>query len=154
MDATKNVIRKLMFRFKSESFENPALQREYRVLEALALDKEEPEEFTDHTKPNNELILEKARQELEDLSRLLYPGGQQPSQVGTKRGRADADKDESSAKKSRDSSDIDFEEMAKSGQVDKLTIPKLKQFLASVGKKTTGKKADLVQAVIDHFQSS
>ena len=157
IDATKNVIKKLMFSFKSESFENPSLQREYRVLEALALEKEDPDEFTDYTKPDNELIMEKAGQELNDLTQILYPGGcqaVQTVQTGAKRVRTPADQSDKSAKKSCVAEDVDFEEMAKSGKLDKLTIPVLKQFLAGVGKKVSGKKADLIQTVKEHFQLS
>ena len=151
IDATKNVIKKLMFPFKSESFENPSLQREYRVLEALALEKEDLDEFVDYTKPDNELIMKKAGQELNDLGQVIYPGGYQAVQTGAKRVRTSADQSEKSAKKSGVTEDVDFEEMTKSGQLDKLTIPVLKQFLAGVGKKATGRKGDLIQAVKDHF---
>ena len=151
IDATKNVIKKLMFQFKSESFENPSLQREYRVLEALALEKEDPDEFIDYTKPDAELIVKKAGQELNDLAQILYPSGYQSVQTGAKRVRASADRGEKTSKKSCIAGEVDFEEMAKAGQLDKLTIPLLKQFLAGVGKKATGKKGDLVQSVIDHF---
>ena len=150
IDATKKVIKNLTFQFKSESFENPSLQREYRVLEALALDKDEPDEFTDYTKPNNEKILKKAGQELADLSKIVSSTGYQPVKTGAKRASTSADGDKG-IKKTCSSDEIDFGEMAKSGKLDKLTIPVLKQFLVSVGKKHTGRKADLVEAVSEHF---
>ena len=154
IDATKKVIKNLTFQFKSDSFENPSLQREYRVLEALALDKDEPDEFIDYTKPNNAKILKKAGQELADLSKIVSSTGYQPVKAGAKRARTTADTGDKETKKTCSSDEIDFDEMAKSGQLDKLTVPVLKQFLVSVGNKTTGRKADLVEAVNEHFANS
>ena len=45
----KDVVKKLQFNFRSENFENPVLQTHYRNLEALALDRDKPEEITDLT---------------------------------------------------------------------------------------------------------
>lgn len=43
------MIKKLAFTFNSESFENPVLQKYWRNIEALALDRDEPEEMVDYT---------------------------------------------------------------------------------------------------------
>jgi len=49
IDAAKEVLKKLQFTYTAESFENPVLQRYWRNIEALALDREAPEEMTDYT---------------------------------------------------------------------------------------------------------
>ena len=49
IQAAKEVVKKLRFQFSSEAFENPFLQRHWRNIEALALDRDEPDEFIDYT---------------------------------------------------------------------------------------------------------
>ena len=49
INGAKEMIKKLQFKFSSENFENPVLQTHYRNLEALALDREAPDEITDYT---------------------------------------------------------------------------------------------------------
>ncbi|KXJ04503.1 X-ray repair cross-complementing protein 6 [Exaiptasia diaphana] len=45
----KDIIKKLTFTFDASSFENPSLQKHYRHLEGLALDRDAPDDFTDLT---------------------------------------------------------------------------------------------------------
>ena len=49
IEKAKELIRKLQFTFSPEAFENPALQTHYAAIEALALDRDAPEEITDYT---------------------------------------------------------------------------------------------------------
>lgn len=49
IDAAKELVKKLTVRFDPENFENPKLQNFYSYLEAVALDRDEPEGFDDHT---------------------------------------------------------------------------------------------------------
>ena len=49
IDKAKEIIKKLGFTFSSEAFENPVIQKYWRNIEALALDKDAPEEFQDFT---------------------------------------------------------------------------------------------------------
>ena len=49
IEAAKEVTKKLRFQFSSEAFENPVLQNHWRNIEALALDREEPDELVDYT---------------------------------------------------------------------------------------------------------
>jgi hypothetical protein len=49
IDKAKDLIKKLAFSFNSEGFENPVLQKYWRNIEALALDRDEPEEMVDYT---------------------------------------------------------------------------------------------------------
>lgn len=49
IDKAKEIIKKLQFTFTSESFENPTLQKYWRNVEALALDRDAPEDMTDYT---------------------------------------------------------------------------------------------------------
>uniref|UniRef100_A0A8D0C2D6 X-ray repair cross complementing 6 n=1 Tax=Salvator merianae TaxID=96440 RepID=A0A8D0C2D6_SALMN len=49
----KEIVQKLRFKYRSESFENPVLQQHYMNLEALALDQTEPEKAEDLTGKNS-----------------------------------------------------------------------------------------------------
>jgi hypothetical protein len=49
VEAAKEVIKKLKFQYSPEAFENPVLQNHWRMIEALALDREEPDELQDFT---------------------------------------------------------------------------------------------------------
>lgn len=49
IDKAKELLKKLQFAFRSESFENPLLQQHYANVEAMALDRDSPEEVTDFT---------------------------------------------------------------------------------------------------------
>lgn len=49
IDKAKELLKKLQFAFRSESFENPVLQQHYANVEAMALDRDSPEEVTDFT---------------------------------------------------------------------------------------------------------
>lgn len=49
IDKMKAIVQKLRFKYRSDSFENPVLQQHFRNLEALALNKMEPEQAVDLT---------------------------------------------------------------------------------------------------------
>lgn len=49
VNKAKEVVKKLNFKFSSENFENPVLQNHWRNIEALALERDEPEELIDYT---------------------------------------------------------------------------------------------------------
>jgi len=53
VDKAKELIKKLQFAFRSESFENPALQQHYANVEAMALERDEPDEINDFTSEYN-----------------------------------------------------------------------------------------------------
>lgn len=50
IDAAKEMLKKLQFTYTAESFENPVLQKHWRNIEALALDRDAPEEMVDYTR--------------------------------------------------------------------------------------------------------
>ena len=49
IDKAKDLVKKLLFSFDSDQFENPVLQTHYANVEAMALDKDAPEEVEDLT---------------------------------------------------------------------------------------------------------
>jgi ATP-dependent DNA helicase 2 subunit 1 len=154
VDKAKEIVKKLMFTFNPESFENPALQKHYRILEAIALDQEEVEEVADLTLPDHNRIETRAGNAIDSFMSTVFPNGVSDgkTKAGTKRKPSESG---TSAKKSKSASESDdlpnVEDFYKNNTLTKLTVAVLKDFLKSVGRKATGKKQDLVQEVEDYF---
>ena len=49
IEKAKELVRKIQFAYEPDKFENPALQTYYANIEALALDRDAPEEILDYT---------------------------------------------------------------------------------------------------------
>ena len=64
-----------------------ALQKHYRILEAIALDQEEIEEVTDLTLPDHDRIEKRAGHAIDEFMSVVLPGGVATgtSKTGTKR---------------------------------------------------------------------
>lgn len=73
VDRFKNVIRGLKFKYRPEKFENPALQTLWRNIEATALNKSQPEEFTDLTLPNVENQNRKVSTFIDEIKQTMFP---------------------------------------------------------------------------------
>ena len=68
-DLFRKCIGKLKFKYNPEEFKNPAIQKLWSEIEAVALDRSEPEEIVDLTVPNNERIEKRAGQYLEEFAK-------------------------------------------------------------------------------------
>ncbi|CAG2194360.1 G22P1 [Mytilus edulis] len=78
IDKAKDMIKKLAFTFNSESFENPVLQKYWRNIEALALDRDEPEEMVDYTMPNDAGMTKEQKELIDEFKDLVFPAGYEP----------------------------------------------------------------------------
>eukprot|EP00013_Stygamoeba_regulata_P018343 CAMPEP_0177680768 /NCGR_PEP_ID=MMETSP0447-20121125/30351_1 /TAXON_ID=0 /ORGANISM="Stygamoeba regulata, Strain BSH-02190019" /LENGTH=661 /DNA_ID=CAMNT_0019190125 /DNA_START=29 /DNA_END=2014 /DNA_ORIENTATION=- len=133
----KAMIKKLRIRFDSSRFEDPALQRHYANLQALALDRDDVEEVPDHTLPDLDGMAKYAEL-MQAFNRRVF-GSDEPPQsaaatVGSKRrtpGASSTLVTGAASKRTKvDAGDIDWEKMS-AAQVQKQTIPVLKEFLRS-----------------------
>lgn len=153
INKAKQVIKNLTSGFDSSNFENPSLQKHFKNLEALALDRDEPEELIDHTEPKTEAINRKAGEAIKQFKEVVFPDDYDPlgKPAATKRKAGTADG--SAAKKGKAGVDveIDMREEAQKGRLSKLTVPVLKDFVKQAGIKCGTKKADLVEAIKSHF---
>ncbi|XP_074637698.1 X-ray repair cross-complementing protein 6-like [Acropora palmata] len=153
INKAKQVIKNLTSGFDSSNFENPSLQKHFKNLEALALDRDEPEELIDHTEPKTEAINRKAGEAIKQFKDVVFPGDYdplgKPAAIKRKAGTTDG----SAAKKGKAGVDveIDMREEAQKGRLSKLTVPVLKDFVKQAGIKCGTKKADLVEAIKSHF---
>ncbi|XP_060705226.1 X-ray repair cross-complementing protein 6 [Hemiscyllium ocellatum] len=153
IEKMKQVVQKLRFKYRPESFENPIIQKHFRNLEALALDLKEPEEMEDLTLPKIDKIDERIGQLAEEFRDLVYPPDYNPDakshmkrKLGSAAGRAE--------KKPKLTEPLGTEEIrqhVQSRTLGKLTVPVLKEVCKQYGLKGGGKKQELIDAVTGHF---
>lgn len=137
--------------FNPDNYENPALQRHYAYLQALALDEDEPEPVADLSMPNNEMIERRAGHLLKKLHEL----------VGNGDDMEEAPKKKQPTKKAKEAGTIDDEQVVDiqeqirqavaSGDeavLSRFTVPQLKAFVEGRGEKAARLKADLVSQLM------
>ncbi|EWC46835.1 hypothetical protein DRE_03847 [Drechslerella stenobrocha 248] len=168
IDRMQDVIRQLHMPrgYIPEKYPNPALQKHYKVLEAIALEEELPEVFEDKTVPKYKNIQKHAGRLIEEWGEgldqsmsELHLTRPQIEVHGTKRGREPAG---GAAKKVKKEIDADGEPTdVYNGEVkaaydknalNKLTVTVLKGWLGSKGMSSSGKKADLVDRIEEYFE--
>ncbi|BFZ15971.1 hypothetical protein BsWGS_19011 [Bradybaena similaris] len=150
VNKAKEVVKKLNFKFSSENFENPVLQNHWRNIEALALERDEPEELIDYTMPPSEDLIKRAGKVLDEFRDLIYPSGYIPGQK-----RKPAPSASTAAKKAKMEEalvDLDVKKEAEAGRLGKLTVPVLKDIIKKEKISTTAtRKNDLIDAINQHF---
>eukprot|EP01134_Creolimax_fragrantissima_P005622 CFRG5622T1 len=150
IELAKNIVMRLDSDFSPRYLpDNPTLQHFMMGLEALALDRDNVEKIVDETLPNNDNIEDSAGELLAQLKENIYPEGHDPKEVfvpvkkRTIKDVVDLDEDIGQTVKRFHSQKI----------LSKLTIPKLKAFLLTIGQSSTGKKADLVDKVNSYYDN-
>ncbi|CAK8674751.1 unnamed protein product [Clavelina lepadiformis] len=148
IEAAENLVRKLKFTYNPESFDNPAIQTHYKNLEAMALEKEQPDKIDDHTKPDTEIIDKKAGAYIQAFKQAVFPPGYDPLKKATKH-KSSSTASKGGKKPKEDM--VDVKEYVSQGKLGKLTVQGLKEICRKYNIKGTGKKADIIQAIEDHF---
>ncbi|XP_063796528.1 X-ray repair cross-complementing protein 6 [Pseudophryne corroboree] len=152
VDKMKEIVHKLRFKYRSDAFENPALQQHFRNLEALALNLTEPEPIEDLTLPKVEMIDKRLGSLAEEFKELVYPPGYNPEGKAVKRKQGGGDgQAEKKAKTDTALSEAELRAYVKNGTLGKLTVPVLKESCRVYGLKG-GKKQELLDALIDYFK--
>lgn len=142
----KNCISKLKFKYSPDDFKNPAIQKIWSEIEAIALDRSEPEEIEDLTLPNYERIDKRAGQFIAEFVEKFGLD----SDPRAKR-KSDGNSTQN-AKKAKNENSFDVEFEAKSNRLEKLTVPILKEYVKSNQITTTGtKKDDLIKSIKLHL---
>ncbi|GAB4821601.1 hypothetical protein N2152v2_008647 [Parachlorella kessleri] len=150
MEAAEALIEALpMPGFRSGAFANPALQRHYEVLEALALREEPPDvaDLEDETLPDfsAELV-----QPFKDA--VFGEGYDENAKAAGKKRKAAGPLDD--AELAAEVEALDIEGLAARGQLGKLTIKQLEKYLKLQGLRTSGKdKAERVARIQLHLDS-
>ncbi|XP_062989675.1 X-ray repair cross-complementing protein 6 [Elgaria multicarinata webbii] len=146
----KEIVQKLRFKYRSESFENPVLQQHYMNLEALALDLLEPEKAEDLTMPKVEVMDCRLGNLGEEFKQLVYPPGYDPDGKVTKRKQGDGT--EPAEKKAKiEISEEELRNHVQKGTLGKLTVPVLKEVCRIYKLTGGGKKQELLDVVTEYF---
>ncbi|KAI5790122.1 SPOC like C-terminal domain-containing protein [Geopyxis carbonaria] len=162
IDAMRSVVKQLhMPAYTPDKYENPSLQWHYRILQAMALDEDVPTVPVDRTLPKFKLIQKYAAAVVEEWAAELerHAGPLRTAAVKSAAGKRVKDEDGDAAppkKVSRAVTPMGSGEVKAAygkGQLHKMTVVALRDFLKSKGLDTSGKKADLMDRVEQHFES-
>ncbi|XP_035167011.1 X-ray repair cross-complementing protein 5 [Oxyura jamaicensis] len=145
----KEIIQKLRFKYRTDSFENPVLQQHFRNLEALALDMMEPEEAKDLTMPKSEEMSRRLGNLVEEFKQLVYPPDYNPDGKAAKRKQACDDQADKRPK--IEISEDSLRSYVQAGTLGKLTVPALKDVCRLYGLRSGGKKQELIDALTEYF---
>ena len=164
MAIAKKVGKKLKMKFYDHrAFENPSLQGHFRMIESLALLKEDEEDDgADLTLPPVELQRKRLGNLSEEFNRVVAPTEEleQEVQAATSKKRKPYQKMAASVPSKRPKMLVDtslineqINHLVDKKQVETLKVKELKDFLKGVGCPVWNKtKAKLVQDVYDHFK--
>lgn len=146
----KDILGKLKFDYRSDMFENPKLQCEYRAVEAIALEEGELDPFVDTTQASTDRFEDIHADNFEELFGPFETSAPKRS-IARESGR------NTKKAKTEDFDESDLKERVDSGTVDKYTVPQLKDVLRQIIKPEaqglTGlKKAQLVELVYKHYK--
>ncbi|EAS30659.3 ATP-dependent DNA helicase II subunit 1 [Coccidioides immitis RS] len=164
IDKMREIIQVLQLpkgRYDPQRYPNPSLQWHYRILQALALDEDLPDQAEDKTIPKYKQIDKRAGEhvlewgeELETQNRLLENSKPITSTLAKRPAPSrKAEGDERATKRVRAEStgDAEVKMHYEKGSLNKLTVTILKDFLLSHNLSGTGKKADLIDRVEEFF---
>ncbi|KAF1812589.1 ATP-dependent DNA helicase II subunit 1 [Eremomyces bilateralis CBS 781.70] len=167
IDLMRDVIRQLQLpgaKYDQKKYPNPSLQWFYKILQCLALDEDIPETPEDKTIPKYKQINKRAGDYVLEWGRELeiqYQGWMASQGYGQVKppGKRIADRtaEKGPAKKIKaEDGGTTSSAMAKhfqKGTLASLTVATLKEFAAEKGIKVSGKKADIVAAVEEYFET-
>ncbi|XP_051493004.1 X-ray repair cross-complementing protein 6 [Apus apus] len=149
VDKMKEIVQKLRFKYRPDSFENPVLQQHFRNLEALALDMMEPEQAEDLTMPKAKEMDRRLGNLVEEFKQLVYPPDYDPDGKAVKR-KQDSD----GQTEKRPKVEVSKEELRShvlNGTLGKLTVLVLKDACRLCGLKSGGKKQELMDVLTEYF---
>ncbi|XP_026320921.1 X-ray repair cross-complementing protein 6-like [Hyposmocoma kahamanoa] len=146
----KDMLETLKFDYKSDMFENPKLQCEYRAVEAIALEEDDLEPFVDTTKPSNDRLEDIHADSFEELFgpfEISAPKRSIPKDSGGNPKKAKTeDFDESTLKYRVESQSVDKYTVAQLRDVLRLIVTSEKLALNGL------KKSQLVELVYKHYK--
>ncbi|CAH2037265.1 unnamed protein product [Thlaspi arvense] len=133
--------------FSVSQFANPALQRHYAILQAIALDEDELRETKDETLPDEEGMKRPGVvKAIEEFKQSIYGDDSgEESDSGAK--------DKSRKRKAgvADAGNYDYIELANTGKLKDLTVVELKTYLTANNLPVGGKKEVLINRILTHI---
>ncbi|KAH6778427.1 ATP-dependent DNA helicase 2 subunit Ku70-like protein [Perilla frutescens var. frutescens] len=142
-------------KFSVCQFSNPALQRHYAVLQALALDEDEMPDVKDETLPDEEGFARPGVvKALEELKLCVYGENfeQENDAAGSgKTSEASKKRKAISDNATKEYAKHEWSDLADNGQLKELTVSELKYYLTVHNLPVTGKKEALISRILTHM---
>ncbi|KAF6136020.1 hypothetical protein GIB67_006912 [Kingdonia uniflora] len=135
-------------------FANPALQRHYAILQALALDEDEMPEVKDETLPDEQgMARERIVNALEEFKVSVYGENYLEDEALSLSKNPDAAKKRKAAAENagKESANYEWGELADTGKLKDLTVVELKYYLMAHNLPVTGKKEALISRILAHL---
>uniref|UniRef100_A0A1D1YVZ0 ATP-dependent DNA helicase 2 subunit KU70 n=2 Tax=Anthurium amnicola TaxID=1678845 RepID=A0A1D1YVZ0_9ARAE len=137
-------------------FSNPALQRHYSILQAIALDEDEMPDIKDETVPDEEGMARSGiNRAVEDFKIAVY-GENHDHEAGSTASKDSRNLASRKRKAITDSAvqacaNYNWADLADNGQLKDLTVVDLKYYLTAHNLPVTGKKETLISRILSHL---
>ncbi|KAK8648316.1 hypothetical protein V6N13_129073 [Hibiscus sabdariffa] len=138
--------------FSTLQFANPALQRHYAVLQALALEEDDIPETVDETAPDEEGLARPAVvKSIEEFKLSVYGDNydEESDNLGKEKAGEASRKRKAIAENA--AKDYDWGKLAEKGQLNNLTVAALKNYLTANNLPVSGKKEALISRILTHM---
>lgn len=134
-------------------FANPALQRHYAVLQALALEEDEMPEVNDETVPDEEgMSRPGVVKTLEEFKLSVYGENYEEEEAGKgKVSEASKKRKAISETASKKCKEYDWADLADNGKLKELSVVELKYYLTAHDLPVSGKKEALISRILSHM---
>lgn len=152
VDKAIEIIKKLQFAYHPESFENPVLQKHWRNIEALALNRDAPEEIIDYTLPTKDVIEKRAGKLIEEFKMLLCPSSSTDKGIGDKQGMDSQCGSAVKRQRVEELCPMSLQVEAASGTLARYKVNSLKEFCKRNGIRCGTKKAEIIDAIKMFYQ--
>lgn len=131
-------------------FANPALQRHYAVLQALALDEDEMPEIKDETLPDEEGMARPGIVKTLEEFKLSVYGENYEEEDSNIDGKAEPSR-KRKANAMKEYANYEWSDLSDNGKLKDLTVVELKYYLAAHNLPVTGKKEALISRILTHM---
>ncbi|KAJ3197748.1 X-ray repair cross-complementing protein 6, partial [Dinochytrium kinnereticum] len=154
VNALCDVIDKVTIKgFSLYDHENPTLQKHYANLQAIALQRDLPNDIIDSTAPDTAAIQRRIANLVGKFKAALPEYEPEPVKETKRKAPAAPRASSGEAKKAKPEADTaSVKDLWSKGTLKKLTVVQLQQFLTSVGVKPLKKKDDLIGQVEEFFE--
>ncbi|CAA6658963.1 unnamed protein product [Spirodela intermedia] len=139
-------------------FSNPALQRHYSILQAIALDEDEMPEVKDETLPDEEGMARPGIvRALEDFKAAVYGENhdqEEAASIASKEASASLASKKRKAiadAATQESANYNWVDLADNGKLKDLTVVELKYYLTAHNLPLAGKKEALISRILSHL---
>ncbi|KAL5728999.1 ATP-dependent DNA helicase II subunit 1 [Ranunculus cassubicifolius] len=135
-------------------FANPALQRHYAILQALALEEDEMPEVKDETLPDEQgMARPGVVNALEEFKASVYGANYDQEQADSllKVSEASKKRKAATANVAAEYANYEWADLADNGKLKDLTVAELKYYLSTHGLPLAGKKEVLISRIFTHM---